>query len=407
MDESVILAGHFQATRTRFAHSTGLVLVLHDTTELSYRRTDTKPIGKTRQIATGREPDGRPRMHTLCGLLMHSSLVVTCDGLPLGLAAIKFWTRKKFKGTNALKRTINPTRVPIEVKESCRWVENLTQATNLLGDPRRCVHVGDRESDIFELFCAAHDANTNFLVRTCTDRRTEPGNRTVADQMKRAERGIHVVDLTDRRGQSTQATLRVRFRRMTVLPPVGKQKRYPALSLTVIHARETTAPRDRERIEWKLVTNLPVTCLRQAAEKLDWYAMRWKIETFHKVLKSGCKAEDTRLRTAQRLTNLVAIYCIVSWRVFWLCMISRTSPDADASLVFTHIELQLLDQLDPKPPPTPTQSVLHYLHATARLGGYLSRARDQPPGNKVIWRGFIRLMDIHLGFCLGARLVGN
>jgi hypothetical protein len=92
------------------------------------------------------------RKHPLCGISMHSSLVVTKSGLPLGLAAIKFWTRKEFKGCNALKRKINPTRVPIEEKESVRWLHNLQQSTSLLGDAQRCVHIGDRQSDIYELF---------------------------------------------------------------------------------------------------------------------------------------------------------------------------------------------------------------------------------------------------------------
>lgn len=77
---------------------------------------------------------------------------MTTEGLPLGLAAARFWTRKKFKGTAALKKKINPTRVLIEKKESIRWLENLKQSTALLGDPGRCVHIGDRESDIYELF---------------------------------------------------------------------------------------------------------------------------------------------------------------------------------------------------------------------------------------------------------------
>ena len=83
---------------------------------------------------------------------MHSSLAVTTDGLPLGLAAIKFWSRRKVKGTAALKKKINPTRVPIEKKESIRWLQNLEQSTELLNAPDRCIHVGDRESDIYELF---------------------------------------------------------------------------------------------------------------------------------------------------------------------------------------------------------------------------------------------------------------
>src|SRR5258708_35896864 len=84
--------------------------------------------------------------------------------------------------------------------------------------------------------------------------------------------------------------------------------------LTVIHAQERGAPNGRERIDWKLITDLPVRSHREAVEKLKWYSMRWKIEIFHKILKSGCKAEESRLRTAQRLTNLIAVFCILSWR---------------------------------------------------------------------------------------------
>ncbi len=85
------------------------------------------------------------------------------------MAAIKFWTRSKFKGTNALKKKVNLTRVPIEEKESIRWLQNLRSSTTLLGAPERCVHIGDRESDIYELFCAAHDAGTHF---SCAPART-------------------------------------------------------------------------------------------------------------------------------------------------------------------------------------------------------------------------------------------
>src|SRR6185437_2506348 len=124
--------------------------------------------------------------------MMHSSLAVTTDGLPLGLGAVKFWTRGKFKGTAALKRKINPTRVPIEHKESIRWLENLRQSTALMDDSGQCVHIGDRESDIYELFCAAQEAGTHFLIRTCVDRLAGDGNHTIADDMAEVRvKGLH------------------------------------------------------------------------------------------------------------------------------------------------------------------------------------------------------------------------
>jgi Transposase DNA-binding len=127
VSEEAILAGHFQSTRDRGLAEPGPVLVLHDTTEFSFKREDIGPIGMLKKGVAGQDRYGRPRHYTSCGLLMHSSLAVTTDGLPLGLAAVKFWTRKKFKGTNALRGKVNPTRVPIEQKESIRWLENLRQ----------------------------------------------------------------------------------------------------------------------------------------------------------------------------------------------------------------------------------------------------------------------------------------
>jgi Transposase DNA-binding len=120
VSEEEILGGHFESTRGRFAATDGPVLILHDTTEFSYQREKPELVGMTKSINCGRDEVGRSRLRTICGIMMHSSLAVTTEGLPLGLTAIKFWTRKKFKGCNALKKKINPTRVPIEEKESVR-----------------------------------------------------------------------------------------------------------------------------------------------------------------------------------------------------------------------------------------------------------------------------------------------
>jgi hypothetical protein len=341
---------------------------------------------------------------------MHSSLAITTDGLPLGLTATKFWTRKEFKGCNALKRKINPTRVPIEKKESIRWLENLKQSTALLNHPERCVHIGDRESDIYELFCTAEALGTHFLVRTCVDRLAGDGKHTIAAEMKEVRvQGLHRIQVRDEKGNPSEAVLEIKYRRIRVLPPIGKHKQYPELLLTIIHAQERGTPRGREKVDWKLITNLPVLSPQEAIGKLEWYSMRWKIETFHKILKSGCRAEESRLRTAQRLTNLIAVFCILGWRVFWLTMMNRSLPAASPTLAFTALEIHLLDRLvkDKGMRRAQRSSLATYLTKLARLGGYLARASDAPPGNRVVWRGLSRLTDIELGFVMGAELVGN
>ncbi|MCK1332496.1 hypothetical protein IVB57_29990 [Bradyrhizobium sp. CW9] len=121
MEEVDILSGQFAATRTRYDDCTGPILLILDTTEFSYQRANKSAIGITKSVNSGRDEGGRWRHHT-GGMLMHSSLAVTVEGIPLGFAAVKFWTRKKFKGTAQLKKKVNPTRVPIEKKESVRWL---------------------------------------------------------------------------------------------------------------------------------------------------------------------------------------------------------------------------------------------------------------------------------------------
>ncbi len=203
-------------------------------------------------------------------------------------------------------------------------------------------------SDIYELFCAAHDADTHFLFRTCVDRLAEDGSQTIANMIE-------------------------------------------------------------ETIRWKLMTDLPVRSRAEAIEKLDWYAMRWKIETFHKILKSGCRAENSRLRTAQGITNLIAMFCILSWRIIWLTMLNRCAPPIKPDLVFTDDEIALLDEVmrDRGGPGSTRKTLQRDLIYLARLGGYLNRAGDSPPGNTVMWRGMARLSDIMLGVRIGSKLVGN
>lgn len=211
--------------------------------------------------------------------------------------------------------------------------------------------------------------------------------------------GTHDIEVRSDNETIERVTLDIHYKRIHICPPIGKQKRYPSLDLTVIHASELRTPAGRKPILWKLVTDLEVNNLNDALEKIRWYAMRWKIEVFHKVLKSGCRAEDAKLRTADRLANLVALFCIVSWRVMWMTMVARADPQASPATVFTPTEMTILDRLVAEPGNRGTKSgtVTYYLTKLARLGGYLARKSDPPPGNTVIWRGLRRLADIQIG----------
>ncbi|MFM2067636.1 MAG: hypothetical protein RLZZ584_2545 [Pseudomonadota bacterium] len=170
----------------------------------------------------------------------------------------------------------------------------------------------------------ACDAQTHFIFRTCADRFADDGSHTVASHVQQLRcRGLHWLQVRDAQGHTCSVVLELRYCKVRLLPPRAKQSRYRPLTLTVRHASERDAPQGIDPIDWKLVTDLPVHSRAQAIETIGWYAMRWKIELLQKILKSGCRAQASRLRTAQRLTNLVALLCIGSWRIFWLTMISR------------------------------------------------------------------------------------
>ena len=409
LSEEEILAGHFQSTKTRVAEVDGTVLVLHDTTEITYKRSEPADIGYTRKCGNRKGLFDQDVKRAMCGVLMHSSLALTPEGLPLGFTAKKFWNRDRFKDVKSIYRRKNATRIPIEEKESYRWLEGVRNSNKLLGDPYRLVHIGDREADIFELFSLAQNEDSNYLIRIKVNRRTEDKTKTINHILKKAKkRGRIKISYRDADGVDVTAVLQIKFEKMRLKPSFGiKSKNYSDLDVTVIHAKEISkSGGTRDPIDWKLITNLPIADVADAAEKLQWYALRWKIEVFFKILKSGCKVEESKLRTAEGLCKLIAIYSVLAWRVFWMTMLNRESQTLAPQFAFSDIETKILDHAKPDKGPV-KKTLSNYILKIAKLGGYLARASDPPPGNKVMWRGMQRLTDIQFGVELGAKFVGN
>ena len=407
--EADILGGHFEATRARAQAAGGPLLVLHDTTEFSYQRQGIAGLGLLSQpwLGRGRGKKGAPRHFDGTWLFdacepgadaRRATLGFDCHQV-LDAPAVQRLQRPQAQdqphaGTGGRKGELS-------LAGESAAVESMARAARRLRAHRRS------ESDIYELFCAAREEGTHFLVRTCVDRLAEDGACTVVEAMESfAVRGTHRLHLKTKDGRPSEAVVEVRYRRLQVLPPVSKQRRYPPLNLTVIHAKEKGRPEGREAVDWKLLTDLPVRSLKAAVEKLGWYALRWKIEVFHKILKSGCKAEESLLRSVEKLVKLICVFCVVSWRIFWLTMLSRSDPQSSPGVALTEEECQILDHLvKPKQGANADQNTVStYLTKVACLGGYLARRKDPPPGNKVMWRGICRLADLMLGAELGRKL---
>lgn len=398
VDESEILSGHFSSTFSRIEATESPVLILHDTCEFTYKRENAEELGFTRKIAVPkRYREGRKLEHQVCGLLMHASLAITQEGLPLGLTSAKFWTRKVFKNTAQMKRHINPTRIPIEAKESVKWLENIRQThDNASDDASKFIHIGDRESDIYELFKDCDDLGSYFIARSCVNRFAD--DSTICEVMNDPMRAYkHQIEFIDGDGKSIIAGLEVKVQKVSLHPPKGKEKAFDDVGVFIVSAVERSKPKDREQIRWNFLTNLPIKNKKDAIQVLEWYKQRWKIETFFKIMKSGFKAEESKLRTADRLARLLAIIVIMSWRIQWTTMMARAEDNIRPELAFDITEVNILKKFY-KIPQDEHPNTQAFVVLLARLGGYLARSNDLPPGIIVIWRGFRRLNDLREGF---------
>jgi len=407
VDPQEMLSGHYHESAKRIAANDGPVLVLHDTCEFTFKRKDPKPIGSTRKIPSNERIHGAfGHSRTACGCLLHASLAITPEGLPVGLTATHQWSRREFKGTNAKKNKINPTRVPIARKESQKWLDNIT-ATHQVArcHPQKLIHVGDREADIYELFDQCSQLDTYFLVRICVNRLANES--TVVEELATGVKGfVTRIEFDDSTGKTISTRLRVKKKRVVLHPPEYKSKYYDDLVVTVVSAVEEKKPTDRDRIRWTLITNLPVSNKSEALRVLEWYKQRWKIEIYFKVLKSGMKIESSKLRERKRLERWIAMCCIVAWRIQWMTMLARETESFPESRVFSPTECLILKRTGNINPST--RGIKTYLNALAQLGGYLSRKNDRPPGIIVIWRGIRRLNELTRGYELAINEnVGN
>jgi hypothetical protein len=166
------------------------------------------------------------------------------------------------------------------------------------------------------------------------------------------------------------------------------------IRVQMIAATESTPLMGQEALSWVLLTNLSVPDFDSAVEKIQWYARRWGIETWHKVLKSGCKVEACLLETAERLTRYLTLFSIIGVRLMHVAYLARVQPDLPATEVFTAQEIEALHvRVHHALPPAKAPSLREAVRMLGSLGGHLGRKCDGEPGMTVIWRGWISLYE--------------
>jgi hypothetical protein len=387
-----ILSPHTQRTLVRM-QGHAVVLAIQDTTFFNYtHHPETEGLGEI----------GTKTQHQR-GFGLHSTLAVTPQGQPLGLLTQAYVERPLGQPAHTPSQL---QKLPIEEKESYRWLQALEQTIELTPQGVQVVTVCDREADIYDLFALAQERQASLLVRADDDRCLKDDHvRHLWPKLERQPiQGELRVQITgnDQR-KEREATVSVRYCTVKLRPPWRpEQKKLPVVTLQAILVREENPPAnlaelgDHEPIEWLLLTNTPVGHFDEAVQVIAWYCCRWQIEVFHKILKSGCRVEHCLLQTAQRLQNYIALMSVVAWRLHWLTYLNRTAPDLPCTHILTTVEWQALYMRIHKStqfPPTPP-TVRQAVRWIAKLGGFLGRKSDGEPGVTVIWRGWQRLQDL-------------
>ena len=272
------------------------------------------------------------------------------------------------------------------------------------------VHVCDREADIYELFRDSNALGEKVLVRAAHNRaidksfQHQPATAWLFDTLGecRAQGRTQVRLQVNGKKKYREATLSIAYKSISIPAPVNRTvakdgESLPMVTLNAIMAIEKQGSGAlKDRVCWTLLTNLPVDTLESAIEKVHWYAQRWTIEVFHKVLKSGCSVEKAQLGDAERLKRYIVAKSLVAWRLFWLTRIQESDPDSPCDQILEPIEWQLLHRKINKTRSKPDQvpSIRDAFIWIARLGGYLNRKSDPDPGVISLWRGWERLSDI-------------
>jgi hypothetical protein len=346
---NAILAPHRERTLQRMmAQQT--VLCIQDGSDLNYNRLaqceGLGVIGTNQTRAQSR------------GLHLHSTLVVTTDGLPLGLLGAQCEAPQGRKeGPKEEEEKASSGKKPIAERKNFCWIESLRDSNALTGEmpSTRQVCVMDREADFYELFCEPrHQQQVELLVRAKHDRRTEGEYKLFGTLRRSAVRRTLSIQIPRQsarpklskqkaRPHRPRRTAQVALRYQAVeLPPPCDHKDTAPVQLWVVHIREETPPPGETPLEWLLLTTLAVTSDRIAEECIRWYRLRWRIEDWHRVLKSGCGTEKLAYRTAERLKRGIAINMVIAWRIMLMTLLGRECPELPAEVLFSDIEIEVL-----------------------------------------------------------------
>ncbi len=251
----------------------------------------------------------------------------------------------------------------------------------------KLISVMDREADIYEVFEEQLQHRLDLVVRAQHNRRT-----TEMDE----QMSIKLFDLVS--AEPSAGQLDIVLNHQSARPKKSKVK--ARLPITIIHVHEEAPPDSVEAMEWFILTSLPIENVDAAVAVIGYYCKRWRIEDWHRVLKSGCHVEDHTHRTAERLRRAIAVDLVIGWRIMLMTLLGRGCGDLPADVMFSDIEIRVLRAWCKDRGIEPFQDLAGAVRIVARMGGYLGRKSDPPPGHQLIWEGLRNLCMLCIGFAL-------
>ena len=417
VDVHEILAAHRRKTAKR-ARKHKTVLAIQDSSYFVYTsHPKTEGLGRM-SLKKGKNVENIYSN----GLIMHTCLAVTTEGLPLGLLDQKIFSRK-LRPKKARQGSKHHDLLPVEEKESYRWLETLIETKEAIGETE-VVTVCDREADLYEFFRLSDQIGSPVLVRANANRTINRKSRYAEKSviklwdhlLKQPEAGSFSIEIPKRKKAkhckaraARTATVTVRFGSFLFNPPRNNTKyqseQLPDIDMCAVYVLESNPPDGEEPVEWMLLTNLRVRSFDEAYEKVLWYCLRWRIEMYYKVLKSGFRVEACRLGHAERLTRYLTVMSIVAWRLFMITLIARSDSATPCTKLLADHEWRVLflKVNKNKKLPKKTPAIGEVVIWIARLGGFLARKSDGPPGTITLWRGWKRLADLTEGWTLATQ----
>ncbi len=346
-----ILLPHRQRTIQRMT-AEKTVLCIQDGSDLSFStldKCDDLGVIGTNQTSTESK-----------GLHLHSTIATTTTGLPLGILRAEC-TAPKLKDKTAER----PWRgIPIEEKKNFCWIESVRDcmALQALMPDTSIINIMDREGDFFEMFDdhRCNSKNVDLIVRAKHDRNIIGGyklfnavrestvklqmNITIPRQSSRPKKGKKKA--RQKRPERT-AEVSFRYKKVEFNPPSDHGKKDP-LKIWAVHVWEENPPVDTEPLEWFLLTTIDIKSTDDALQIVKWYRLRWRIEDWHRVLKSGCKAEKVANKTAVRLKRTISINLVIAWRIMLMTLMGREVPELPPEILFSDLELKVLKKYSQK-----------------------------------------------------------